>query len=331
MTGPWPPDFQRIPDEDWTRQPLGELALKYDTVEQHGWYANLEPTVAELAAWLGEGDRIIDYSGGTGILLRRLLAAVGDRQVGVLIADSSPKFLRLAVERLRDEPRAAFRLIRYLRAERRLQLLDEVVDVGAMGGPVDAIVSTNAVHLYYDLPDTLASWRRVVRDGGRAFVQSGNIRNPDAAEDEWIIDETVHAIHREAMALVRDDDRWSRWRAVLDDAERMAAHDRLRHKFFLPVRPLAHYVEALHGAGFAVREVRRARIEARVDEWYAFLAAYHEGVLGWAGGSRRVEGAEPSEAAVQLRLDLMRHAMNRVFADRDTFPCCWTYLTAEAV
>ena len=44
----WPKDFMRIPDEDWTKTALEELAMKYDTVEEHGWYDNLEPTVEEL-------------------------------------------------------------------------------------------------------------------------------------------------------------------------------------------------------------------------------------------------------------------------------------------
>lgn len=329
MTAPhWPDRFPRIPDEDWTTLPLGELALKYDTVENHGWYDNLTRTVEQLGEALGPSDRFIDYSGGTGILLDRYYQAVGAEGAGSVLVDSSPKFLRLALEKLRDDPRIAFRLIRYLKPERRLQLLDEVLPVQDLGGPLDALVSTNAVHLYYDLPDTLASWARLVRPGGHVFVQSGNLDNPDAPEGSWIIDETVHAIHAAAVELVREDAAWADWRPVLDDAERMAGHDRLRNKFFLPVRPLSFYVDALGDAGLPVRGVETARIEARVDEWYAFLAAYHEGVLGWVGGSRRVEGTEPTPEAVEQRLALIRAAMDRIFAGSDTFDCCWTYLTA---
>ena len=45
MTSVWPDGFPRIPDDSWTRADLDTLALKYDTVENHGWYRNLEPTV----------------------------------------------------------------------------------------------------------------------------------------------------------------------------------------------------------------------------------------------------------------------------------------------
>ena len=41
-----------------------------------------------------------------------------------------------------------------------------------------------------------------------------------------------------AVEIVRQDDRWSRYRAGSDDAGRMAKYDKLRAKFFLPVRPL---------------------------------------------------------------------------------------------
>jgi SAM-dependent methyltransferase len=329
MSFSWPESFPRIPDEDWTRQPLGELALKYDTVETHGWYENLEPTLDQITEWMEGGELLIDYSCGTGILIDRLLARIDDADIGLLLADSSRKFLRLAVEKLGKEERVAFRLVRYLKAEKRLQQLDEVLPPEELNRGADGLVSTNAIHLYYGLPETLASWHRVLRPGARVFVQSGNTENPEAAEGEWIIDLTVHAIHDEAQKLVAEDDRYERWRAVIADAATMAAHDRLRGKFFLPVRPLEHYRQALEGAGFRVLGEEARRIEAKVEDWYEFLAAYHEGVIGWAGGSHRIEGEDPSEEDVALRLELMRTAMARVFDDQETFPCCWTYITAE--
>src|SRR5438105_2771783 len=104
----WPAGFERVPGEEWTRQPLESLALKYDTVQQHGWYHNLDSTVDELAAYLSPGALLVDYSGGTGILADRLLQRIGDRPAGIAIVDSSPKFLRLALDKFRDEPRLAF-------------------------------------------------------------------------------------------------------------------------------------------------------------------------------------------------------------------------------
>src|SRR5206468_1374123 len=68
----WPAGSARVPDDDWTRQPVDTFGLRYDTVEQHGWYRNLDPTVEDLARHLDEGQILVDYSGGTGILLDRL-------------------------------------------------------------------------------------------------------------------------------------------------------------------------------------------------------------------------------------------------------------------
>ena len=94
------------------------------------------------------------------------------------IVDASPKFLRVALSKLGDDERVAYRLIAYVKEERRLQTVQEVVDQSLLERGVDWISSTNAIHLYYDLEDTLRSWKQVLRSGGRAFVQSGNIRNP---------------------------------------------------------------------------------------------------------------------------------------------------------
>lgn len=326
---PWPAGFERVPDAEWTRLPTEALALKYDTVQDHGWYRNLDRTVEQLAAELGPGDILLDYSGGTGILAGRLLEEVAERGFGILVVDSSPKFLRVALEKLGGHERVAFRLIRFLREERRLQLVQEVVGAELVERGVDAVVSTNAVHLYYDLDDTLRSWHDLLLPGGRALVQSGNIGVPDLPGDVWIIDETVEAIARAAVELVREDPAWAAYRPGLDDPARTAAYDELRRKFFLPVRPLPYYVEALEGAGLAVEEVEHRLVEAHVDQWYEFLAAYHEGVLGWVGGSERVEGSPPADEAVADRLRLLRASMARVFGGRTSFLAAWTYLTAR--
>ena len=45
----WPAGFPRIPDEEWVGQPVDSFGLQYDTVENHGWYRNLDPTVEQLA------------------------------------------------------------------------------------------------------------------------------------------------------------------------------------------------------------------------------------------------------------------------------------------
>jgi ubiquinone/menaquinone biosynthesis C-methylase UbiE len=324
----WPAGFERVPDEDWTQQPIDTFGLRYDTVENHGWYRNLDPTVEDLARHLSDGQVLIDYSGGTGILLDRLKLRVFDRQIGMLIADSSPKFLRVALDKFRDDSRVGFRLLRWLKEDGRLQYLEEVLGPALVERGVDAIASTNAIHLYLDLPETLASWARVIRPGGRVFVQSGNVRNPRARPTEWILDETVWAIHELATGLVRNDPRYAAYRALLDDEARMRAHVAYRDRVFLPVRPLDYYVGCLERAGFGVEDVQARTIEARVDDWFEFLGAYHEAVLGWVGGSAKVDGTGASETAVRDRLALIRHAMDTLFGGRPAFRCCWTYINA---
>jgi ubiquinone/menaquinone biosynthesis C-methylase UbiE len=324
----WPDGFERVPDEDWTRQPIDTFGLRYDTVENHGWYRNLDPTVEDLAHHLSDGQVLVDYSGGTGILLDRLKLRVFDRQIGMLIVDSSPKFLRVALDKFGDDPRAAFRLLRWLKEHNRLEYLEEVLGPALVARGIDAIASTNAIHLYLDLPETLASWARVIRPGGRVFVQSGNIRNPSARPTEWILDETVWAIHEVALGLVRNDPRYAAYRPLLDDAGRLRAHVAYRDRVFLPVRPLDYYLGCLGRGGFTVEDVQARTIEARVDDWFEFLSAYHEAVLGWVGGSAKVDGEPASEAAVRDRLGLIRHAMDTLFGGRPAFKCCWTYINA---
>ncbi|MBW2295398.1 MAG: class I SAM-dependent methyltransferase [Deltaproteobacteria bacterium] len=327
MNSPWPDGFARIPDADWVSEKIDTLARKYDSVEHHGWYRNLDPTVDRLRELVTDGDIVIDYSGGTGILTDRLLRACPDLNAGWLIVDSSPKFLRLALEKLRDETRVAFRLIRYLKPERRLQLLDEVL--GAEPASVHGLVSTNAVHLYYDLPETVASWVRVLRPNAYVLVQSGNIRNPDAEPGSWIIDETVEAIHENAVEIVRSDARFLEYRPGLDDDERCAKYASLRNKYFLPVRPLDTYLGVFRDAGLTVEEVTCLPVQARVVEWFEFLAAYHEGVLGWVGGVERIEGRAASEETVRDRLTLIREGLDRLFEGKDGFRASWTHITCR--
>ncbi|HEY4024894.1 MAG TPA: class I SAM-dependent methyltransferase [Candidatus Dormibacteraeota bacterium] len=325
----WPDGFARIPDERWTTQDVDSFGLAYDTVEHHGWYRNLDPTVEDLARNLREGDLLVDYSGGTGILLDRLKLRMFDRQVGMLIVDSSAKFLRVALEKFRDDPLVGLRLLRYLKDEKRLQELDEVLGPEMMARGVDAIVSTNAIHLYYDLPDTLGSWARTLRPGGRLFINSGNIRNPRARPNEWILDETVWVIDEVAEGLVRTDSRYAAYRDTLDDEARMTAHRAHRDRVFLTPRPLQFYEDALTGAGFRLEEVREETIGASVDDWFELMSAYHDAVLGWVGGTEKVDGKPPSPEAVQDRLGLIRHSMDILFGGRRDFLACWTYITGR--
>jgi hypothetical protein len=128
---------------------------------------------------------------------------------------------------------------------------------------------------------------------------------------------------------VRSDPRYERYRPVLDDTVRMAAHAAQRDKVFLKPRPLGYYTDTLNATGLTVTEVGEETIVADVEEWFAFLAAYHDAVLGWVGGTKKLDGSDPSPAAVEDRLAVMRAAMDTIFGGRRTFNACWTYITCE--
>ena len=322
----WPEGFPRIPDEEWVEQPVDSFGLNYDTVENHGWYRNLDLTVEQLAADLSEGDILIDYSGGTGILIDRLRLRIFDRQIGTVIVDSSPKFLRVALDKLRGDERVAFRRLRYLKDEKRLQYVNEVLGNAFPGA--QHLASTNAIHLYDDLDGTLRAWARVLEPDGRVRINSGNIRNPRARENEWIIDETVYVVHEVATGLVRTDPRWAAYRETLEEPERIRTYLDWRDRVFLAPRPLDFYLDALRSAGFEIEDVSERTIEADVGEWYEFLAAYADAVLGWVGGSAKVDGEPASEEASADRLALLRESLDTIFGGRPTFLCCWTYVTA---
>ena len=73
--------------------------------------------------------------------------------------------------------------------------------------------------------------------------------------------------------------------------------------------------------------MREETIEARVSEWFEFLTAYHDAVLGWVGGTAN-RWRQPTPA-VRDRLHLIRHAMETLFGGRPSFNACWTYVTAR--
>ena len=52
----WPGEFTRIPDEEWTRQPVDQFGLNYDDVGNHGCIGQNAPwssaaSAASAASW----------------------------------------------------------------------------------------------------------------------------------------------------------------------------------------------------------------------------------------------------------------------------------------
>ncbi len=305
MSFDWPKDFQRIPDADWTAAPLDPLGQRYDSMARHLWYTNLELTLEQLSAALKPGQVLIDYSGGTGILARQLLQRVAG--IGVVMVDASPRFLRVALEHFREQPRVAFRLLNYLESQRRLQRLDEVLEPALVRRGVDGLVSTNAVHLYPDLEDTFQAWARVVRPGGKVFVQSGDIRNPEGKPGEWLISEVVAKVREVAREVAAGDPRYAPYREVLANPE---------------------YREALTRAGFTVTGVISRTVDVGVLEWYEATSVYPD-LLAWVGGSPKVDRRQPTPSELQDRLDLLKQSFLKLFSGRDVYQSTWTYLAAE--
>lgn len=330
MPHEWPEGVPRVPDDDWVHREVAPLARGYDQVGDHAWYANLDPSVDEVADAVDDGDVVVDYSGGTGLFTERLLDHLGDAAVGVVVADASAKFLRQALEKLGHDPRVAFRRLRYLRDADRLQMLDEVLEPPLRDGGVDALACTNAVHLYRDLDPTFRAWRRVLRDDALVHVQSGNIDRPGRPSHRWTIDATVDAVAAAARDVVRDAPRFEAHARVLDDQERMEAHRALRHRFFLPVRPLDAYLDALTDARIDPVDVTPRPVRVPLDEWRDFLQVYDAGFLGWIGGTERVEGEPPREGALAQRREVLDLALDRVFGDEDAFEAEWVYVRARA-
>ena len=137
--------------------------------------------VEELAAYLRDGDILMDYSGGTGILLDRLRLRIFDRPVGVA---HRRRVGEVPARRAREVPRrpargaaaAALRPRGEAPADARRGARPALLERG-----VDAIAAANAIHLYPDLDEVAATWVRALRPGGRVFINSGNLRNPRAA------------------------------------------------------------------------------------------------------------------------------------------------------
>ena len=66
-----------------------------------------------------------------------------------------------------------------------------------------------------------------------------------------------------------------------------------------------------------------------MSEWFEFLSAYHDAVLGWVGGSEKVDDAAGGPRRGRGdRLELLRESLKTIFGGRPTFRCCWTYITA---
>ena len=253
----WPAGFARIPEQDWVQQPMDTFGLRYDTVENHGWYRNLDRRSRSWRGHLrGRRRSSIDYSGGTGILLDRLKLRIFDRQVGMLIVDSSPKFLRVALDKFRGDERIAFRLLRWLKEERRLELLEEVMGPELLrAAPTCSPPPTRSTSTATST-DTLAFLGARAAAGRRAFVQVGQYpQPPGAATASGSSTRRCTPSTRSRPGLVRNDARYAPTGRCSTTTARIQAHLAYRDGCSCRCGRWTSTSTRCEAAGFTVEEV----------------------------------------------------------------------------
>jgi SAM-dependent methyltransferase len=220
--------------------------------------------------------------------------------------------------------------MRYLKEEGRLQTIDE-----SMGGVykelLDGIICTNAIHLYPNISETIKSWNDILVKGGKLLINSGNILNPLMDVESKLIDQTVEEISKISFDIVKSDPKYSKYLDLIDDFDYISNHDELRKKYFLPIRPIDFYTDELVNNGFKIVEVKTINIDAKVDEWFDFLKVYHEGVIGWIGGSKKITGVEPTEQEINDRIEIIKLSLNKMFNNQNNFKACWNYIICEKI
>lgn len=323
----WPEGFARVPAEEWVTRPLDEFGIGYHRAGGHGYYKNLDPIVAQIAVAARDGQLLIDYSGGTGLLTDRILPIVPQR-FGVVNVDPSTKFLRVAVENQSADDRVAFRLLEFLRPGNRLATLTDALGPDLVARGADIIAVANAIHLYPDLQATMSSWYEALKPGGLVLINSGCLRNPSARSADWVLDDTVDRVNEVVVDLVLSEPAFAEYRDNVTDPARWAAFTAARKKVFVPLRGIQEYLDVLGATGFDVLAVSDSTIFIDVGEFTQLLCTYHESVLGWVGGVRKIDGAHACARSVRDRLFLIRYGLERMFPMAE-FPCNWTYLTCR--
>ena len=321
--------MDKIIDDEFLKSDVTEFALGYDKVKNHTWYDNLDYLVKLSSEYFNEDDLIMDYSCGTGIFCERLLKIKIDSP-RILMLDSSPKYLKLSYEKFHRNYKFFFRLIKFIKEENRLQTIEE--SIGSKSSELlDGIVCTNAIHLYPNIQDTIKSWHNILVKGGKLLINSGNILNPDMDSSSVLIDQTVNRIAEVSYDIVKSNPKYSKYVDLIQNFDYINKHNKLRDKYFLPIRPIDFYTEELIKNGFKMIEVKTENVDAKVDEWFDFLKVYHEGIIGWIGGSKKITGIEPNEEEINDRVEIIKTALDIIFENNNDFKACWNYIICEKI
>ena len=284
------------PTTTGSTSPIDAFGAAYDSVDHHGWYRNLDPTVEELSHLLADGDVLIDYSGGTGILARpaeaadvrhpgrrrhrRQLAEVPAGRAREVPRRSEGRPAAAALPEGREAPPAARRgaRARAARAGRRRDRVDQ---------------------RHPPLP----------RPGRHGQRRGCGCCGPAATSSST---RATSATRGPAAASGSSTRRcgWSAssprvWCAPTRRTPPTAPISTTRSAC-APTPPTATACSCSPGrststsrrsssAGLKVESVREASIEAGVQDWYELLVAYHDAVLGWVGrhGEGRRRQAPP--------------------------------------
>jgi demethylmenaquinone methyltransferase/2-methoxy-6-polyprenyl-1,4-benzoquinol methylase len=139
---------------------LESAPVRYDRGMRILTLGRLEQVHLDIAAYLKEGDRVLDVGCGTGALAI-MLAQRGVQVTGI---DVSPQMLSLAAERVRQEGLADLVVLREMGAVG--------LDTGFGAGSFDAVTSTL---VFSELSDdevayTMAECYRILRPGGLLLV-----------------------------------------------------------------------------------------------------------------------------------------------------------------
>lgn len=319
--------MERVLDKSIFRTEISDFALDYDNVKNHTWYDNLDYLISLSKSYFNGDDFIMDYSCGTGIFPERLIAQTSDYPK-ILMVDSSPKYLSLAYNKFADNDKFYFRLMNFLRTEKRLQRLEEIFEDNYQNF-LNGIVCTNAIHLYPNIYETIDSWNKMLLKGGKLLINSGNIYNPMMNSQSKLIDQTVEEINNVSSEIVRGESRYNKYYEYIENMDYKNKHDELRKKYFLPVRDINEYVEALRRNNFKIIEIKAIDLDVKVSEWYDFLKVYHEGVLGWVGGAEKITGIKPTNEQITDRLDLIKESLQIIFNGDNNFKACWNYIVCE--
>lgn len=324
----WPSASLRIPEEAWTRNPVDESALRYDKHGGNVFGSTWDPVIAQVLSVLDKDRIFLDYSCGTGQFTERILKHL-EGPTRILNVDVSPRYMRIAVDRFRHENRVALRLLNRDHETGRFQPVDNAINDLLEEPGVDILTSTNAIHLYSHLSETVGSWYRILRPGGIVAISTGDMSNPNRIGDNWSLHDTVGTVNELAQKMVHEDAAYAEYRNKIHDDATMTAYLSLRNHVYPAVKPIELYLDLLSDAGLRPIYHFERTIDVSMEDLLEALLPYHDVVLGWIGGSRKVEGHPPTDASVRDRMSLIQRCVEKIYANHDSFRCAWTYITAK--